>query len=154
WKHRTRELRTRERLRRHRVTTIIITIIRTETTTTTSTEHARPAIGGRRIALAALAVAVTLGASATCGRAEVSIHGNRAAVQLEASKAPLSEVLSTLENAFPIRHRTWVPLDRSISGTYRGSVRSVLSRLLGGFNYYITDTADGWIEITVLGRPG
>jgi len=128
-------------------------IIRTETTTITSTEHARLAIGSRRLALAILSVAVTLGASAACGRAEVSVHGDKAVVHLEASKAPLSEVLSALESAFPIRHRTSVPLDQSISGIYRGSVRQLLSRLLGGFNYYIADTAEGGIEITVVGRP-
>ena len=128
--------------------------MRVGTTTITSTELARHAIGSRRLALAAMSVAVTLGASATCGRAEVSIHGDRAGVHLEASKASLSEVLSALESAFPIRHRTSVPLDQSISGTYRGSVRHVLSRLLGGFNYYIAETAEGGIQITVVGRPG
>jgi hypothetical protein len=125
-----------------------------EITTITSTEHARRAIGRRGLALAVLCVAVTLGASAACGRAEVSIHGDGAVVYIEARKAPLSEVLSALEGAFSIRHRTSVPLDQSISGTYRGSVRHVLSRLLGGFNYYIADTAEGGIEITVVGRPG
>src|SRR5262249_32920466 len=122
-------------------------IIRAETTTITSTEHGRRAIGRRRLALAVLSVAVTLGASAASVRAEVSIRGDKAVVHLEASKAPLSEVLSALESAFPIRHRTSVPLDQSISGSYRGSVRHVLSRLLGGFNYYIADTADGGMEI-------
>jgi hypothetical protein len=129
-------------------------ITRAETTTITSIEHARHAIGSRRFALAILSVAVTLGASVACGRAEVSIQADRAVVHLEASKAPLSEVLSALESKFSIRHRTSVPLDQSISGTYRGSVRHVLSRLLGGFNYYIVDTAEGGVEITVVGRPG
>src|SRR5262245_60349141 len=100
-------------------------IIRAETTTITSTEHPRDAIGGRRLTLTILLVAVTLGASATYGRAEVSIHGDRDAVRIEASKASLSEVLSALESTFSIRHRTSVPLDQSISGTYRGSVRHV-----------------------------
>jgi hypothetical protein len=129
-------------------------IIRAETTTTTCIERARRAIGSRRLALAVLSVAITFGAGASCVRAEVSIHGDKAAVRLEASKAPLSEVLSALESSFSIRHRTSVPLDQSISGTYRGSVRHVLSRLLGGFNYYMADTAEGGIEITVVGRPG
>ena len=129
-------------------------IIRAKTTTITSTEHARHAIGGRSLALAVLSAALTLGAGASCVRAEVSIHRDKAVVHLEASKAPLSEVLSALESTFSIRHRTAVPLDQSISGTYRGSVRHVLSRLLGGFNYYIADTADGGIDITVVSRPG
>jgi hypothetical protein len=129
-------------------------IIRTETTTITSTEYARHAIGGRRLALTVLSAAVTLAAGAPCVRAEVSVHGDKAVVHLEASKAPLSEVLSALESAFPIRHRASVPLDQSISGTYQGSMRHVLSRLLGGFNYYMADTAEGGIEVTVVGRAG
>jgi hypothetical protein len=128
--------------------------IRAETTTTTCTKGARHAIGSRGLALVVMSVAVTLGANAACARTQVSVDGDRAIVRLEASNAPLSEVLSTLESTFSIRHRTSVPLDRSISGTYRGSLRRVLSRLLDGFNYYIADTADGGIEITVVGRPG
>jgi hypothetical protein len=129
-------------------------IIKAETTTITSTEHARHAIGSRRLALVVLCVAVTLAASGACGHAKVNIDGDRAGVHLEASNAPLSEVLSALESAFSIRHRTSVPLDQSISGTYRGPLRRVLSRLLDGFNYYIADTAVGGMEITVVGRPG
>jgi len=133
-------------------------IIRAKTTTTTCTEraraeHARRAIG-RRLALGLVWVAVTLAANAASARTQVSVHGDSARVRLEASDAPLSEVLSALESTFSIRHRTSVPLDQSISGTYQGSVRRVLSRLLGGFNYYIADTADGGMEITVVGRPG
>jgi hypothetical protein len=129
-------------------------IIRAKTTTITRTERARHAIGGRRLALAVLSVAVTLGASAACARTQVSIHGDRAVVQLEASNAPLAEVLSALERAFSIGYRTSVPLDQSISGTYRGPLRQVLSRLLDGFSYYVADTADGRMEITVVSRVG
>jgi hypothetical protein len=127
-------------------------IIRAKTTTITSTERARHAVCSRRLALAVLSVAVTLGASAACARTQVSIHGDRAVVQLEASNAPLAEVLSALERAFSIGYRTSVPLDQSISGTYRGPLRQVLSRLLDGFSYYVAETADGGMEITVIGR--
>jgi hypothetical protein len=107
-----------------------------------------------KLALAAFSLAVTLGASATPLRAAVSVHGDSAFVHLEASNAPLSEVLSALESAFSIRHRTSVPLDQPISGTYKGPLRRVLSRVLDGFNYYVADTAEGRMEITVVGRPG
>jgi hypothetical protein len=127
-------------------------IIRAKTTTITSTERARHVVGSRRLALAVLSVAVTLGASAACARPQVSIDGDGADVRLEASNAPLSEVLSALERAFPVRYRTAVPLDQSIIGTYRGPLRHVLSRLLDGFSYYVADTAEGGMEITVIGR--
>ena len=123
-------------------------------TTITSTEHVRCAIGNRRLAPAVLAVAVTLAASAASALTQVSIQGDRAFVHVEANNAPLSEVLSALEGAFSIRHRTSVPLDQSISGTYQGPLRYVMSRLLDGLNYYVADTAEGGMEITVVGRPG
>jgi hypothetical protein len=129
-------------------------IMRAGTTNITSTEFGQHALGGRALALAALSVAVTLGASTARAAAEVSIHGDRTLVHLEASNAPISEVLSALETGLAIRHRTSVPLDQAISGGYSGSLRRVLSRVLDGFNYYVADMDDGRIEITVIGRPG
>jgi len=111
-------------------------------------------MGRGKVALTAFTLAITLGASATPLRAAVNVYGNGAFVHLEASNASLSEVLSALESAFSIRHRTSVPLDQAISGTYRGPLRRVLSRVLDGFNYYVVNTAEGGIEIMVLGRPG
>jgi len=93
-----------------------------------------------------------LAASAARAHTQVSVRGDRAGVRLEASDAPLSEVLSALESTFAIRHRTSVPLDQSIRGTYRGPLRHVLSRLLNGFSYYVVDAADGGMDITVVGR--
>ena len=107
-----------------------------------------------RFALAAFSLAFSLGASATPLRAAVSVDGNSAFVHLEASNAPISDVLSALETAFHIRHRTSVPLDQAVSGTYRGPLRRVLSRVLDGFNYYVAETPDGRMEIAVIGRPG
>jgi len=128
--------------------------MRAGNTSITSSEHGQQTIGNRRLALTVLSVAVVLGASATPLRAEVNVHGNSAAVHLEANNAPLSEVLSALESAFSVRHRTSVPLDQAISGTYRGPLRRVLSRVLEGFNYYVANTVDGRIEIIVIGRSG
>jgi len=129
-------------------------IIRRKTTTITVTDQARRAIGGRRLALAALSVAVALAASAACAAAQVNVRRDRAGVLIETSNAPLSEVLAALESTFSIEHRTSVPLDQSISGTYRGPLRHVLSRLLDGFSYYVADTADGRMEITIVSRGG
>jgi hypothetical protein len=129
-------------------------IIRAKITASTSTECPWHALGGRRLALAVLSLALALGASAAFARTQLSIRGDRAVVELEASNAPLAEVLSALEGPFSIGYRTSVPLDQSISGTYRGPLRQVLSRLLDGFSYYVADTADGRMEITVIGRVG
>ena len=130
-------------------------LIRTKATTiNTSTEHPPRVNGSRSLAAAVLSVAVALWASAAFAGTQVSVHGDRARVRLEVGNAPLSEVLSALESAFSIQHRTLVPLDQPISGTYRGSLRKVLSRLLDGFSYYVVDTAGGTMEVTVVGRAG
>ena len=110
-------------------------------------------IGNRRLALAVLPLAIVLSASAVCARTQVRIRED-GAVQLEASNASLAEVLAALGTSCPIEYRTSIPLDQSISGTYRGPLRHVLSRLLDGFSYYVADTADGRMEITVVGRLG
>jgi len=128
-------------------------IMRAGTTNITSSEFGQHALSGRTLALA-VSVAVSLGASTARASAEVSIRGHKALVHLEAGNAPISEVLSALEAVFAIRYRTSVPLDQAISGSYSGPLRRVLSRVLDGFNYYVADTADGRIEITVIGRPG
>jgi len=127
-------------------------IIRAKTTISTSTERLRHAIGGRTLALAVLSFALTLGASVAWARTQVSIEGDSAHIRLEASNASLSEVLSTLEQTYAVSFRSAVPLDQSIVGTYRGPLRRVLSRLLDGFSYYVEDTADGRMAITVVGR--
>src|SRR5262249_5008941 len=117
-------------------------------------EFGRQALSGRTLAFAALSVAVTLGTTTARASAEVSIRGDGTLVHVEAGNAPIADVLSALDTAFAIRHRSSVSLDQAISGSYSGPLRRVLSRVLDGFNYYVTDTADGRIEITVIGRPG
>jgi len=118
----------------------------------TSIDRARRAIGGGRRVLAVSSFALVLAAGAAGADPRVSIDRNGAVVSVEAGNAPLSEVLSALEGPFSIQYRTAIPLDQSIVGTYRGSLRQVLSRLLDGFSYYVADTADGRLEITVIGR--
>jgi len=115
--------------------------------------HQRCRQGGK-LALVALSALVALATGAVSARAQVSIRGDRASVEIEAANAPISDILSALETAFRIRYRTSVPLDQAISTTYRGPLRRVVSDLLDGFNYYVADTADGRMEITVLGRTG
>ncbi len=111
--------------------------------------------GSRRInqGTVALLLAAVIGASGTSVRADVRVEGDVAAVRLEASHAPLSEVLSALGPVFNVRYRTSIPLDRGIHGTYRGRLERVISRVLDGYNYVLKNEKDS-IEIIVLGKPG
>src|SRR5437660_1398826 len=113
----------RERPRRCRVTIMII-----RARATTITDRARHASGGRRLAVAVLASALALAVSAARARDRVSVDRDGAVVSVEAGNAPLSEVLAALEGSFSIQYRTAIPLDQSIVGTYRGSLRHVLAR--------------------------
>jgi len=102
-----------------------------------------------RLAIAALAIALILGASAA--RAEVRVQGSAAAAQIDAVGASITEVLSSLRAAFDVRYRSPIALDETVHGTYEGSVKSILSRVLAGYNYVISND-ETTIEIIVIGR--
>src|SRR5262249_28366989 len=113
----------RQRKRHHsrRATTITTSIImRAGATNITSSEFGRQALSGRTLAFAALSVAVTLGTTTARASAEVSIRGDGTLVHVEAGNAPIADVLSALDTAFAIRHRSSVSLDQAISGSYSG----------------------------------
>jgi hypothetical protein len=102
-----------------------------------------------------LASAVIL-AGLVCGvpmpvRAEVTIAGGPTAVRLEASGASLEEVLVALHARFNLRYRTLTALDDSISGTYRGSLGRLAARLLDGYDFVMTVSAEN-VEVSVVGR--
>jgi cytochrome c2 len=69
----------------------------------------------QRAAMALLLVAA-LGVAITSARADVSVEGDIRAVRLHASHASVSEVLDALGATFDLRHRTSIPLDRTVHG--------------------------------------
>ena len=102
---------------------------------------------------AALLLAIIIGTGGISARADVRVQGNKLAVRLEASHAPVSEALSALGAVFDVRYRASVPLDREIHGTYTGPLDRVLARVLDGYNYVVKNQ-DDTIELFVVGRPG
>jgi hypothetical protein len=98
------------------------------------------------VMLAGLACSVPMPA-----RAEVSIAGGPDAIRLEASGASLEEVLAALHANFNLRYRTLAALDGAVAGTYRGSLASVASRLLDGYDFVMKVSAEN-VEISVLRR--
>jgi hypothetical protein len=111
--------------------------------------------GARAIerAAAALLLAITVTAATPSARAGVSVDGDVHAVRLQASHAPVGDVLSALETAFNVRYRSSIALDRGIHGTYTGRLDRVIARVLDGYNYVLKHEKDA-IEIVVLGRLG
>jgi hypothetical protein len=85
--------------------------------------------------------------------AEVRVNGDAGAVQVEATRSNIAEVLSALESAFPLRVNTSIALDTAVSGTFAGSLAQVLSRVLQGHNYFMRRQA-AEIEVTVIALQG
>ena len=100
-----------------------------------------------------LLLGVLLAGAATSSRCEVNVEGTVAAVNLTAGKDTIADALSALAAAFPVSWRTAIPLDKTVSGSYSGSLRQVISRLLDGNNFLIKQDQDR-LEIVVFGRQG
>jgi len=101
-------------------------------------------------AIAALAVLI-----ATVGvvHGEVRVTGDAGAVQLDATRSNVGEVLSALQSAFALRVSTSMALDRDVSGTYTGALAQILPRILRDYNYVIRRNASE-IDVTVVGSQG
>lgn len=90
---------------------------------------------------------------ATGAPAEVAISGEAGAMQLDARREPLGEVLAALNKTYEFRYRLPPGLDRPISGSYAGSLRDVLSLLLQDYNFVI-DSSGEELVVTIYDRNG
>ena len=80
------------------------------------------------------------------------IDGDAAALHVDAHRIALSVVLSALAT-FNVRYRSSVGLDEVIEGSYAGSLRQVVSRVLEGYNY-ATKQNGSYVEVIIFGRRG
>jgi hypothetical protein len=99
-----------------------------------------------------LATALTCGL-ATSTYAEVHVEGNLGKIRVTTNQDAISDVLSAFAATFNVKYRTAIPLDAAASATYAGSLRTVISRLLDGYNYVIK-TDQNTTEIVIFGRSG
>jgi hypothetical protein len=118
----------------------------------------REANGGnvmtRRIALAlAVIAALPLAALPLAAHGEVHVDGSPAAVHITTSSDSIGDVLSALDVAFNVQHRSAITLDAAANPTYAGSIDRVIANLLDGFNYAVKKS-QGTTEIIVFGRRG
>ena len=100
--------------------------------------------------VASLAIVTAIGSIAA--RAEVLVEGDAAALRVYARESQVAEVLSAL-GKMQVRVRTSIALDKVVSGTYSGSLRQVLARVLEGYNYVIKPL-DTISEVVVIGVRG
>jgi hypothetical protein len=85
--------------------------------------------------------------------AEVRVSGDTRAVQVDATRSNVGEVLSALKSAFQVRINGSMALDRAVTGTFTGSLAQVLSRMLQDYNFFIKWKA-AEIEVTVVDSQG
>lgn len=90
----------------------------------------------------------------TIAPAEVHVEGSPPAVRVTTSRDTISGVLSALAVTFKVRYRTSIPLNATADGTYSGSLRQVISRLLDGYNYVVKTDDSKTVEIVVLSKRG
>jgi hypothetical protein len=76
--------------------------------------------------------------SASVGHAEVRIQGTPGALRIEMENAGIEEVLDALHTSYGLTYRSRVALGKKISGTYDGSLSTVLGLLLRGTNFVVT----------------
>src|SRR5688572_8310269 len=97
-----------------------------------SASNVTPRRGGLSPASIAAGLSITLLLWVACSasRAEVRIEGDLATVQVEARDSSVAEVLDALAARFGLSYPPSGGLDRPVSRTLEGPIRTVLSRLL------------------------
>jgi hypothetical protein len=103
----------------------------------------------RRSSVVAALVA-GLAAPSVTAMAAAQVRGSPQNVSVDAQNSSLKDILSALGKQFNIHYQSTANLDKQLSGTYEGSLRRVVARLLEGYNFIITTNQD-MIEVTVLG---
>jgi hypothetical protein len=82
--------------------------------------------------------------------ADVQVRGDRSAVSVVAQNASIEEILINLSSAFDVKLRSSANLEKRLTGTYRGSLQHVLTRVLDGYDFILKSEKGGAV-ITVLG---
>lgn len=108
-------------------------------------------LGSSRLtARAAMMLAAALASAHVPALAGAKIVGIPEAVTVDAQNSTVEEILSALGQDFNLHYRSSVELKNQISGTYQGSLRQVVTRILEGYDF-IVKSDPGDIEVTVLG---
>ena len=96
----------------------------------------------------AMILGLALAPVAALGAAQVS--GTQEAVSVDAQNSSIKEILATLRQKFNVHVQSTANLEKQITGTYEGSLRQVLARLLEGYNFVLR-TREGQMVVTVFG---
>ncbi len=93
--------------------------------------------------------------SVTLGKASATtkVEGKSESVSLTVEDAPIREVLAALSGKFGFTYTVAPTLNRTIEGTYSGTLRQVLGRVLDGCDYVASYSGDK-LDIKILGLSG
>lgn len=83
----------------------------------------------------------------------LSLTGNPAALRLETRQTSVARALAALATTYHISYRSAVVLDELRDGTYTGSLRHVIARVLDGYDYVIEEN-DGTLGVVVVDKSG
>lgn len=92
--------------------------------------------------------AVSAGAPA----ASLQLNGDPASVRLQTRHTSVASALAALGAAYHVSIRSTVMLDELRDGTYTGSLRYVIARLLDGYNYVIEEDRAATLDVLVVGK--
>ena len=93
-----------------------------------------------------------LSTAPTFAQAETRVAGEPMSLRVEAQNATLQEVLAALRSSFGLKYRISTDLNRSVDGTYSGSLREVIPRLLDGYDFFLRNLGDDIEVVTQHSR--
>jgi hypothetical protein len=96
---------------------------------------------GLKALVAAALSAIFLQVISMGAHADVQVSCRADALRIEASGASLEEVLAELGRSCGLQYRSPADFGHPVSGTFAGSLRDVLSRLLQGYNFVVESSA-------------
>jgi hypothetical protein len=87
------------------------------------------------------------------GGGVLRVSGDAGAVHLELRGTTIKDVLVALSGPFDMSVRSATALDEVRDGTYRGSLRQVIARLLDGYDY-VVKYEKSQVDVVVFGKVG
>lgn len=106
-------------------------------------------VGGRVAAVIAGALAF----APFSASAAATVSGTADAVIIKTQNSSVEDVLAALSHQFKLKYRSSADLKTEISGTYEGSLRCVVARILSGYNFVVRSSPSG-IEVIFLASHG
>ena len=85
--------------------------------------------------------------------AQPTVEGTPQTVRIEGRGATLDEIMTALGRSFNLHFTSSAELNQTVTGTYEGSLKRVVARLLSGHNF-ILSTHNGRVDVAVFDAGG